>query len=142
MRDRKVSIPKVNWSKKVFVLAVIAFWASMTNHCALERIPGLEFLACSPQSEATPHQPSDCGDENDVCATVESGLYSAPESQIAAGKAPVIAMAFALSLLSDLSSLESSESRMLPEPSPPELACAWQFSFRAALPVRAPSFAS
>jgi hypothetical protein len=30
----------------------------------------------------------------------------------------------------------------VPGPSPPELICTWQFSFRAALPARAPSFIS
>ena len=32
--------------------------------------------------------------------------------------------------------------RDLPATAPPELACHWQFSFRTALPPRAPSFAS
>lgn len=128
--------------KKTFVLAIIAFWALMTNHCGVELLSGLEFLACAPQSEAAPHQPKDCGDDNDACATVESGLYKAEEGQIAAAKAPVIAVAFALAVFSDLATNDSSADRLSPDPSPPELARVWQFSFRTALPPRAPSLIS
>jgi hypothetical protein len=130
----------VNWVKKSFVLAIVAFWALMTNHCGLEMIHGLEFLACSPQTETAPHQPTDCGDDN--CATVESGLYRVEEGQIAAAKAPVRAVAFAWAILSDLTALDASPSHVPPDTSPPELARVWQFSSRAALPPRAPSFIS
>jgi len=91
----------VRFLKKTFVLAIIAFWALMTNHCGVEALSGLEFLACSPQSDSAPHQPKDCGDETDACATVESGIYKAEGGQIAVAKAPVIAVAFALAVLSD-----------------------------------------
>lgn len=128
--------------KKTFLLGIIAFWALMTNHCGLEQLSGLEFLACSPQSEATPHQPKDCGDDNDACATVESVLYKSEQGQIAAAKAPVIAVAFALAILSDLAAIESSADQLSPDPTPPELARVWQFSFRTALPPRAPSLIS
>lgn len=132
----------MNALKKTFVLGILAFWALMTNHCRLELISGLEFLACSPQSEPTPHQPSDCGDENNTCATVESGLYKAEDSQIVAAKAPVMAVAFACAILFDITALESPTRPIAPESSPPELVRAWQFSFRAALPPRAPSLLS
>lgn len=124
------------------MVGIIAFWALMTNHCGLELLSGSEFLACAPQSEATPHQPKDCGDDNDSCAAVESGLYKAEEGQIAAAKAPVFAVAFALAVLSDLAAIESSAEQLPSDSSPPELARVWQFSFRTALPPRAPSFIS
>lgn len=120
---------------------MVAFWALMTNHCALEMIPSLSFLACSPQTEAARHVPDDCGDEGDACATVESGNYKSEESQVSAGKAP-LANAFMLALLSELTALESLVGRASPEVIPPELAHVWQFSFRTALPPRAPSFIS
>jgi hypothetical protein len=123
-------------------LGIVAFWALMTHHCGLEAISGLEFLACAPESEATPHQPADCGDESDSCATVESGHYRVEEGQITAAKPPITGVALAFAILSDLALVESSARRISPEPSPPELARVWQFCFRAALPVRAPSSAS
>ena len=125
-------------AKKIVALGMIAFWALMSNHCALEMVPGLSFLACSPQTEAARHLPDDCGDEGDACATVESGNYRSEESLVSAGKAPM-ANAFVLALLSDLPDLESLASRPSLEIVPPELARVWQFSFRTALPPRAPS---
>ena len=127
-------------AKNIFAVGMVAFWALMTNHCALEMIPSLSFLACSPQTEAARHLPDDCGDEGDACATVESGNYKSEESQVSAGEAPV-ANAFVLALLSDLAR-ESLVSRPAPEIIPPEFAHVWQFTFRTALPPRAPSFLS
>jgi hypothetical protein len=129
----------VKLAKKTFVLALVALWALMTNHCGLENIPGLKFLACSPQTEAA-HQPSDCGD-NDACATVESGIYKSEESQVLAGKASFAPVAFTLVLLSEFAPLEPAASQVSAEP-PPEFVHTWQFSFRTALPPRAPSFLS
>ncbi|MCI0538431.1 MAG: hypothetical protein L0Z50_24760 [Verrucomicrobiales bacterium] len=128
-------------AKKIFVSGLIAFWVLMTSHCGWERIPGLKFLACTPLAEAAPHQPSDCGDD-DACATVESGNYKSEEGQVSAPKAPILPVAFALALLSDLAALEPPASEISPEATPPELAHVWQFSFRTALPPRAPSFIS
>jgi len=132
----------VHFLKKTFVLAIIAFWALMTNHCGVESLSGLEFLACSPQSDSAPHQPKDCGDDSDACATVESGLYRAEEGGIAAAKAPAIAATFAIAILPDLAANDSLADQFAPDPSPPEQARVWQFSFRTALPPRAPSLIS
>lgn len=141
MSDRQLSIEKVKLAKKTFALAFLAFWALMTNHCALEFVPGFDLFACSPQEEATPHQPTDCGDE-DACATIESGLYKSEQSHLSAGKAPVVSVAFALALLSPPAALERAASQVSPEATPPELAHTWHFSFRTALPPRAPSLVS
>ena len=132
----------VNLLKKTFVLGMIAFWALMTNHCGLELLSGLEFLACAPESESTPHQPNDCGDESDACATIESGQYKAEEGRIAAVSPPLIAVSFAFLMLCNLTALEPSTDLISPESSPPELVRVWQFTFRTALPPRAPSLIS
>jgi hypothetical protein len=126
--------------QKIFILGFVAFWAVITNHCSLELVPGLDFLACSPQTEATPHQPSDCGDD-DACATIESGLYKSEQRQVSAGKAPFLSVAYTLALLAHAVAFEPAASRV-PEHSPPELVHTWQFLSRAALPPRAPSFLS
>lgn len=129
-------------AKKIFGWALVAVWALVSNHCPLEAISGLEFLACSPESATSPHQPSDCGDEKDACATVEAGLYKTEESQISAGKVSFAAVKFILALLSDAGAPTRTSSQALPEESPPELAHTWQFTSRTALPPRAPSFIS
>lgn len=125
---------EVKLAKKIVALGMAAFWALMPIHCALERIPSLSFLACSPHTEAARHLSDHCGDEGDACATVESGNYKSEESQVSAG-----ASAFILALLSDFTAVESLVSKASPEIIPPELEHIWQFSFRTALAPRAPS---
>ena len=124
--------------KNIFVLGLVAFWAVMTSHCDLENIPGLSFLACEPEIESAAHQSSDCGDK-DTCATVESGLYKSEEKPILVAKPAVLLATFALLELSDLDLRESSAGVRLAEVAPPGFARIWQFSFRTALPPRAPS---
>lgn len=144
MNNRKPSViysEEVKLAKKTFVLAIVAFWALVTNHCGLEMIPGLKLLACSPQTQAAAHLPSGCGD-NDGCATVESGQYRPEENQLSSGNVPLVALVYALTVLSDLVALEPQLAQISPEVTPPELAQTWHFSFRTALPPRAPSFVS
>jgi hypothetical protein len=131
----------VKLAKKIVAVGMLAFWAIMTNHCGLEVIPSLSFLACSPETEATQHIPSDCGDEGDACATIESGYYRSEECRISAGEPPS-GSAFLLALVADLAALESRVTQASPEFAPPELAHVWQFSYRTALPPRAPSLLS
>ncbi len=140
-RRTVIYLAEVTLAKKIFGSGLIAFWVLMSNHCAWERIPALQFLSCSPLAEAGTHQPSDCGD-TDACATVESGQCKSEEDRVSAPKASVLAVAFVLELLSELVALEPSATQISAELTPPELARAWQFSFRAALPPRAPSLAS
>jgi len=131
----------VDWAKKIFVLGVVACWALVTNHCKLENIPGLTFIACAEPAEEAGHQPSDCG-EKDSCATVEGGLYKTEESQVSPGKATPIPISLAVDLLCNLAVPEPFLSPVSPKPTPPEFESAWQFSSRAALPPRAPSLLS
>jgi len=123
---------------------MLAVWALAFNHCALELIPSLEWLVCSPQAETSPHQPSDCGDDRDACSTVESGLFKVEENQVFSAKAPTASAAFfALAILSNLLAPESSVCQQVsPWRTPPEFERVWQFSLRTALPPRAPSFSS
>src|SRR5262245_7683031 len=112
---------------------MVVFWALITNHCGLERIPGLKLLACAPEAETAPHLPFDCGD-TDACATIESGHYKSEESQVSAGRASFALLVFTFALLSDLTGPELSINHLSPEFTPRELAQGWQFSFRTALP--------
>ena len=126
--------------EKTLVWTFIALWVLVSNHCALERVPGLDFLACSsPETEAS-HQPSGCGDE-DACAAVESGLYKSEERQTLSPKPSFAAVRFAVLLL-EITAPPSASRQDSPEPIPPELAHTWQFSFRTALSPRAPSLHS
>ena len=73
----------------MFVLGLVAFWALATQHCRLEVVPGLDFLAClSPETEAH-HESSDC--ESDGCANVESSLYKSENHRITLEQPPLLA---------------------------------------------------
>src|SRR6266850_5550398 len=120
--------------RSVMVIVLAVLWAPVTWHCKLESLPGLEFLRCPSD---TPSR-SDCA--GDGCQVVESGLYKPEDNQRA------IPLAVDFALLTE--ALSASERLALPQlvvsgetVSPPELPRSWQFSFRAALPPRAPSFA-
>lgn len=116
---------------------LLALWVPATAHCQLENAFAL--LVCCDHADATPHQDADC--KTDACATVESGAYRS-ETPPSLGLPP----AFLFTLMV----AEITAEPLAPPPSdfvatalsPPELPRGWQFSLRAALPVRAPSLAS
>jgi len=133
------SLVAMKWLKTIATFGLLSLWLSATNHCKLEEIPGLSFLACCDHS-AAPHQDSDC--DTDGCAQVEDGLYKTEDSNVAA-QAPLLVLTVCLDeiiaeTLAALPPLRANFSTV----ALPELPVTWQFSFRTALPPRAPSFAS
>jgi hypothetical protein len=118
---------------------VLALWGLAREHCTLEQVPGLEFLACCQHADKAPHQDNDC-DEDD-CAVVESGLYQMDDlpdlTPAAAWSIVFIAADWATE-----NPLHSYSSAPLLSPAPPGLPQSWQFDHRAALPPRAPSVAA
>lgn len=121
-------------------LALAVFWLPVSVHCQLEQLPGLDFLSCCSHEhdEGAPHQDDDC--EGDACAVVESGLYKSEERQ-ATPPAPEIDSSNGPAPAAAEPVLDSATLRLvLPGTAPPELARVWQFSHRAARPIRAPSF--
>jgi hypothetical protein len=116
---------------------MVAFWAIMMNHCALEKIANLGFLACLAE-DGKSHQASDCSDK-DSCATIESGQYKSEDSHCSVSEESLLSTALVLACLQDLAASEPLLTSRSFEWAPPELAPGWQFSFRTALPPRAPS---
>jgi len=135
-------VTEVKWLKTILVMAVLAFWLPATNHCRLELIPGLEFLACCGHSEdeqAGEHHENECAD--DLCAQVEDGLYKAESNQVVVEAPPASHLGVLPAALEQTPSPERAGPARL-DSSPPELSKTWQFSFRAAAPPRAPSLVS
>ena len=113
-------------------------WVPVTSHCLFERLPGLEFLSCCTHPESSsPHENEDCSD--DACAIVEGGGYKLKDNGDVIPK-PALEIAF-LSLTSEAMVKDSGGEPLRAASPPPHLAPAWQFIFRVALPVRAPSLA-
>lgn len=128
---------RVKWLKTVAVFGFLAIWLVAINHCRLELIPGLSFLACCEQGDGVPGQDKDC--EADGCAAVESGFYKMEDGQASVSAPPLATLTLLLSLL--LVQVPPATA-VTPDLVPPELAVMWQFFFRAAASPRAPSLVS
>ena len=116
-------------------MLMLALWGLATMHCDLEQVPGFEFFASCHAQGSAPHQDNDC--ESDGCSAVESGFYRI-EEQAPAVTVPLLMLSFVLPLWE----VTPPTPALLFEPligSPPELPRGWQFSYRTALPPRAPS---
>jgi len=97
-------------------------------------------LACCDHEEAaTPHEDEDC--QQDACASVESGDYRTQEHEPLLVSPDHISIKVS-AVVVELSSLRDEVSLRILATAPPEQHHIWQFAFRTALPVRAPSFAS
>ena len=114
-------------------MLMLALGGLVTMHCDLERVPGLEFLACCQHPDTTPHQDNDC--DADACSVIESGFYKIEEHPAAV---PMLVLSFVLPL-GEARPPSPAPHFQLPNCSPPELPRAWQFSYRTALPPRAPT---
>lgn len=125
--------------RTVVSLLLALMWLPATVHCRLESLPGFDFLTCCTHTDAdqsTSHHEGDC--QTDGCATVEAGLYKHEDLDNTPVK-PMVAVSLLPVLLEELQARVPT-STGIRSPAPPELCCNWQFSYRAALPPRAPSF--
>ena len=114
---------------------MVVLWSLASNHCQLETLPGLSFLACAAESTTESH----CDDSK--CAGVEEGGYKTEDHQSILPVA-LVAVALAKTILpAEVSGKETAPAVFLTA-APPELPRCWQFVFRTASPPRAPSFVS
>jgi hypothetical protein len=135
-------LTSVNWLNRAVATVMLALWGLATLHCDLEQVPGLEFLAwchlpetaTHQENGAAPHPDNDC--EQDGCSVVESGLYKIEEQ--AAVPIPLLVENFVLPEC-EVVPPTPAPGPLLLNCSPPELPRGWQFSYRTALPPRAPS---
>ena len=129
---------RVRFVKTVLILLLTLVWAAASNHCKLEQVPGLSFLACTDHAEDAPSQDQGC--DTDGCA-FEVQLYKTENAQ-ASMPAPVLLFTFFLTPLFDELAAPATTSHILPDAAPVVLTRVWQFSYRTALPPRAPSLLS
>jgi hypothetical protein len=123
-----------------FAVALALVWAPVTSHCLFEKLPGFDFLSCCTHNDAAaPHGDDDCS--NDACATVEQGFYKLKDNGDIVPQ-PGLAIAFFLDAVAlQVTVKDSGGEAVRTARPPPHLAPAWQFFYRAAVPVRAPSLA-
>jgi hypothetical protein len=125
------------------VLLLALAWVPLMSHCRIEALTDLEILSCSTEDHhSTDDSGEPCGDD-DTCCAVEFAKYQSPRQQEIV---PVAAML--IEPVADFCAATAT----LPLPAevclgiltaaPPDMPVGWQFTLRAALPVRAPSVAS
>ena len=120
-------------------MVLLVLWVPTTSHCLIESLDLLpEFLCCA---EACASNGAEQGEDADACQSLESASYKVDESTPLIN-APVFAVLlpefFGLVGLAEVS-VPALDTLHVAEP---DLPVTWQFTFRTALPPRAPSFVS
>jgi hypothetical protein len=128
----------MTWLSKTMAMFLALVWLPVASHCDLEHLPGLEFLACCDHADTAPHQDDDC--ETDLCASVESGICKTEEQGVSAPFPDLWPALLAARTGEEWA--DSAAPRIATTSDAIELPQRWLFLHRAALPVRAPSFAS
>lgn len=126
----------MNLVRRWLTLGLVALWPVLTSHCQLEAIASLGFLVCCEHDDAIPHQDSDC--DTDGCAVIEGGFYKIEEDDVMVAS-PEEALGMVPKRLPTAPTATESVCFSANTAVPPELPSSWQFSFRAALPPRAPT---
>jgi hypothetical protein len=118
---------------------VLAVWAACTAHCAIESLSASAEPACCDEDGGPSHQapaaPGQC-----VCSAIQAGGYVSQDGALAI-PLPVDCVVL-LAVVPKPVDLATWSGSVEPASSPPGMSESWQFSFRAALPVRAPSLIS
>jgi len=122
----------------VFTLAAF-LWLPASAHCQLESLPGLAFFQCAVDEQSGCDPGKDCGDCG--CFAVEKAQYKSEQLHLTIPAPDLLPVLFA-PLLPPSNTLPAEVSLGILPTAPPPLLKAWQFAFRTALPVRAPSLAS
>jgi hypothetical protein len=125
--------------KSVVIGLVMLVWATASHHCDLEQASGWAFLRCA----SDPHESGDgCDHSKDVgCCSIEYAQYHAPRQlELTPIVGPIIFPPDNFDVVEQ--SLPKDVSLGILTAAPPELPTSWQFLYRTALPVRAPSLAS
>jgi len=120
-------------------MVLLVVWMPATSLCLLERSGWLaNDNCCSSSSQDSPNKrPADAT----LCCALASAAYKTNDHRPVAPVAATMMQPALVTLAEPVPPWGKSPSASL-SLSPPELPTTWQFSFRAALPPRAPSFVS
>jgi hypothetical protein len=126
--------------KTMFTLLLAIVWLPISSHCLLfEPAANLAILACCDNEATTSHHENAC--DSDGCAVVEDAQYRSLVQRIAVptlGMTPVFELPPLLVTTLKSAAIATHQTGDVLA----RLPVAWQFSFRAAAPPRAPSLVS
>ena len=128
--------------RSLVALMLLAVWPAVTSHTLLEQLE-LVHVAHADHDADLPDSPEHDGADHDAAdglCLVSSKATSIPVPQVAL--APELIGWLATGYLSELQGQRHWSGTAPPGTAPPELLHCWQFSSRAALSARAPSFLS
>ena len=135
----QLSVSTLKRLLQILGLVLAVLWVPITSHCAWEHLPGLQLFQCAPDTTPGASQDSSPGSDcdGDGCAQLETASYkvSDPQVDVQAPRPWLVVELFRLAR-------PPLEQPCPPTPVTRELPVRWQFSFRAALPPRAPSIVS
>ncbi|MCI0539428.1 MAG: hypothetical protein L0Z50_29820 [Verrucomicrobiales bacterium] len=129
----------MKWLNRVVAAVLLVMWIPATSLCLLETAGWLASDGCCPSSSGG--TPASEPTSDSPCCLLASGSYKANDEEHSSIAAPLFAFLSVLNLFEPAE--RTDEAQLIAfEPPPPELVAGWQFSSRAALPPRAPSFVS
>ena len=129
----------VRWLKTLVGLVLLAAWLPATSLCLIERAGWLAYDDCCPSS--SPKSQDNDPSRETTCCALASAPYKADNDDGIKISAPTTAVLPSVDLTTPHDAPGAPKSAPV-SPSPPELPTSWQFTFRTALPPRAPSFVS
>jgi len=132
-RGKKAISAAVNRYRTIAALLLLAFWVPISSHEILEQWGVIHTQASDPVDKH-----DDNHDAADGLCQLPAGTFQA--QKFFASEVSFVASAFVAGLVGDY--VWEQASFALVNPSPPDIPVGWQFSSRAALPVRAPSLIS
>ena len=149
------SVPNVKWLKTGVTLLLLAVWLPASSHAFLQQVGFIhqvhehdEAAEADHHSDAAPHpdagHPHEHGADTHAAA---DGLFVASSAKVQLAKPSVVEvlpwLAAAVLISAEVPSVLAAHSGPAPPGvAPPECSHRWQFSFRATLPIRAPSVLS
>jgi hypothetical protein len=125
--------------RKWLAIATALLYLPASGYCLLEKTGLITPVDCC--AEGTPHEQQEqapCGGYG--CCPIEYAVYSSFDSGAADLAVPPADIVFLAVVLPPERPVEVSLAQL--ERLPPDIPKSWQFSFRTALPPRAPSFLS
>lgn len=128
---------RVRYFRNILFALAAFLWLPVSAHCALETVPGFQFLRCAPEATESHNPSKDCSN----CCAVEKSQYRAESFRLTA-PAPELLPLIVVSVLPAVHVLPAQISLGVLTAAPPELPASCHFLLRTALPPRAPSFVS